>query len=74
MIQRETVDIIELWSSVMTYFVIEHMTKCHDWISWLDLNDPIPWFDLISSIIWFDLTSSIIWSDLIKYYLLILFD
>ena len=65
---------IDLLLSVMAFVVIEHVTKCHYWIQWIDLIDTIPWFDLISSILWFDLISSVLWYDLIKPYLLILFN
>ena len=60
--------------SFMPYVVIEHLTRCHNWISWLDLMNPIPWFDLISYIPWLNWISSIIWSKLIKSYLFIQFN
>ena len=56
----EPLDIIELWLSVMSFIVIEPLTKCHDWLSLLKLINPI---------LWFNLSSSIIWSDLIRYFL-----
>ena len=56
--------------SVMPYVVIWNLTKCHNWISWLNVINPIPWFELISSIIWFGLIISIIWSNLMNSYFL----
>ena len=56
--QREPLDMIELRLSVIISVVIEHMTKCHNLISWLGFIDPIPWFALISSILWSDLIDS----------------
>ena len=78
---------IELLLSVMSYVVIEHVSKCHKpwqlvrcsimnqyWISWINLINPIYWLYLIISIIWFDLNISSLWSELIKSYFLILFN
>ena len=65
---------IEVQLSVIMYVLIEHLTKCHNWISWLELINPITWFKLISYIILFDLISYILWSDLIKSYLLVRYD
>ena len=72
--QIEPLYMIELWLSVMPSVVIEHLTKCHDLISWLNLINTIPWLGLISSILWFNLISSILWYYLIKSYLLIWFN
>ena len=72
--QRETLDMIELWFIFIPSVVIEHLTKCHNLISQLNLINPIPWFELISSVLWFYVIISIVWSDLIKSYLLILFN
>ena len=69
--QREPLDMIEVQLVFIPFVVIEHLTKCHNLITRLDLINPITWFDLISYIIWFDLISSIHLSGLIKSYLLI---
>ena len=58
------------WLSVMPYVVVEHMEKCHGWISRLDLINPITLLDLISYILWFGLISSIIWFDLLKFFII----
>ena len=72
--QRETLDIIELRLSDMLYDVIEYLTKCHDWILWLDLINTITLLKLVIIILWFDLFSSILWSDSMKSYFLIIFN
>ena len=83
---KRTMYMIELWSSVIPYVVIEHVTKfhelchlfrcsimTHDWMSWPISINPIPCFDLIRYILWFGLIISSLWSDLINSYYFIQF-
>ena len=55
---------IEFLLSPMSYVVIEHVTKCHDWISLFGLINLIPLLNWISSVLWFDLISTMLWFDL----------
>ena len=69
-LQRNPLDMSECldchdWVS-FHFFVMEHLNKCNDWISWLNLINPIPLFNLITSILWFDLISPISWYHFIS--------
>ena len=44
-----------------TSVMIEHLARCHNWISQLNLINPVILFEWISSIYWSDLISFIIW-------------